>query len=71
MDLTDSDLEDISIGDVVTVVVTGKVKTLDAGHQPDKQEKKEGFTGFPPDMRIEVQNTKVTVGNDFAELAED
>lgn len=71
VDLTEKDLDDISIGDIVTVIVTGKVKNLDAGHKPDKEEKKDGFTGFPPDMRIEVQSTKVTVGNDFSELADD
>lgn len=71
VDLTDSDLDDISIGDVVTVIVVGKVKSLDAGMKPDKEEKKDGFMGFPPDMRIDIQSTKVSVGNDFSELADD
>ena len=71
VDLTDKDLDNISIGDIVTVVVTGKVKSLDAGQKPSKADKKDGFTGFPPDMRIEIQETKVTVGNDFSELADE
>ena len=71
VDLTDADLDDISIGDVVTVVVVGKVKSLDAGMKPDKQDKEDGFTGFPPDMQIEITKTSVSVGNDFSELAED
>ena len=71
VDLTDADLDDISIGDVVTVVVVGKVKSLDAGMKPDKQDKEDGFEGFPPDMQIEITKTSVSVGNDFSELAED
>lgn len=71
VDLTDADLNDISIGDIVTVVVTGEVKSLDAGMKPDKQDKKDGFDGFPPDMRIEITKTSVSVGNDFAELSDD
>ncbi|NIS77760.1 MAG: hypothetical protein GTO00_09140 [Deltaproteobacteria bacterium] len=71
VDLTNSDLKDISIGDVVTVVVKGKVKSLDAGMKPSAEEKEDGFTGFPPDMSIEITSTKVSKSNDFAELAED
>lgn len=73
IDLTNKDLDDISIGDIVMVEVTGKVKHLSAGEPAEKKTKENefAFSGFPPDMRIDVQSTKVTVTNDFAELAED
>lgn len=71
VDLTSNDLDDISIGDIVTVKVVGKVMSLDAGKKPTKSEKKDGFQGFPPDMRIDIQSTKVNVSGDFDELSED
>jgi hypothetical protein len=72
IDLTKQDLDDISIGDVVTVVVVGKVRNLSAGEEPEKDKKGCcSFDGWPPDMNIEVQEVKVTVGNDFSELAND
>ena len=81
VDLTDSDLKEVSIGDVVTVTVVGKVKSLEAGEKPPKKEKgKEKkatgccsveWGGFPPSMRIEVTKTSVSVGNDFEEMSKE
>ena len=68
VDLSQGDLDELSIGDEVEVRVRGEVKSLSAGRPPEGD-----FDGFPPDMTVKVTSTRVRKReeNEFSRLARD
>lgn len=72
VDLSEDQLKDVAVGDTVTVTVTGKVVAAEAGQKPDKRDKKMGFEGFPPSMRVEVASVDVECcDNEYADMAKE
>lgn len=62
IDLPDKfDMKQITIGEEVTVVAKGRIKSASAG-EPDKD------YPFPPDMCIELQDITIKGRNIFEEL---
>lgn len=69
IDLSQTEVKKLSIGDKVTVRLTGKVVELEGERKmefgPDDEEK------FPATMMVEVSKTEIDAPNEFSEMAED
>lgn len=64
IDVTQKELKGLSIGDKVSVQVTGTIKGMSAGEAPEGD-----WEGMPPDIRLEVDKIKILGSNTFAEMA--
>ena len=76
IDLTPAQMKGLELDEIVTVIVTGKVKSLRAPEDHTKEQKarakKDGYkldtTGS---MNVDIDKIDVQAGNEFTELAED
>ena len=69
IDVSEKDLKDLSIGDKVTLRVTGTIEAMQAGHGKNMNYK--GQEAMPPDIRLDVSKIEIDKPNVFAEMAED
>ena len=66
LDVTPAMLKDISVGDKLTVTVTGTVLTASTPTSRDKKQ-----FGDKPSIRMEVSKKKIVSPNAFSQLASD
>jgi hypothetical protein len=59
LDLTDEQLQGITLGKTITVTITGRVVSAEEGEKPSKQDKKRGYEGYPPNMRLEIDELTI------------
>lgn len=74
-DVTNKQIKGMSLGDTVTVTIKGKIIELDAERTIEDYETAPGGKSksktFPPNIRVEIDSTKIEGTNVFSELAED
>lgn len=66
IDITNKDLKKLTVGDKVSVRVTGTVKSISAGEPPEGE-----YEGRPPEIRLEPDKVSIEGSNVFADMAEE
>ncbi len=74
-DVTNKQIKGMSLGDEVTVTIKGTIIELEAERKIEDYEVTSGGKSksktFPPNIRVEIDSTKIEGTNVFSELAED